>query len=187
LTESTTITASALVTFDTGADTAEHLSAQIDDRADGLNSGKTSFKPGDDPVFLVWCSIPAKLAVEAVGGPVSKAGSAITKHDQDVTDYMPSGETEIEVQISPPARGLPTMKWETSAAGITLSAGKMLGNGSIASVLFKRLKAPPPTVLAGRWLVSNLSWTASAEDYRITTAPTTTAKRVVLLASATPD
>lgn len=180
----TSITATAMVTFDAGGSSSEHLSAQIDDRANGLNAGKTSFKPGDSPAFLVWCSVPANLAVEAAGGNVHPAGAAITSHNQDVADYLQPGDAEIEIQISPPARGLPTMVFELGSSGITTVAGTVLRNGSIGSVILRRTVnpiSPPP----GQWLVGNLTWSAEAVAYKITTPQT--AKRAILLASAKVD
>ncbi len=176
------ITATSLVVFDAG-ETSEHLSAQIDDRPDGNNKGKTSFKKGDAPAFLIWCSIPATLSVSAVGGSLSQIGGGIiTRHEQDVVEYLARGETTIEIQISPPARGLPSLDWETAASGITLVAGKVLGNGSIASVIFQRKITPTPP--PGVWIAGALKWSALAEAYKISTQATTTAKRVVLLAVA---
>lgn len=177
----TQITATALVQFDAAGAASEHLSAQIDDRADGLNAGKTTFRAGDAPAFLVWCSVPTNLLVEAAGGDVQPAGAAITSHDQDVAEYMQPGTAEIEVTLSPPARGLPTMAWELSSSGIAMEPGRVLANGSLGSAIFRRQVEPanPPP---GRWIVGSLTWTADAASYRI--ASTETAKRVILLASA---
>jgi len=175
---STTITATALVTFDSGGASSEHLSAQIDDMPGGYNGGKTSFRRGDQPAFLVWCSMADTLNVEAAGGTTSLvARNIITSHNQDVAEYIPTGETEVEVQMSPPARALPTLQLETAATGITLVAGKTLADGSLGSVVLTRTDTS-----SGRWIVGNLAWTALATAYRIT--PAESAKRVMLLASA---
>lgn len=178
----TTITASAVVVFDSATEGDDHISAQIDDRETGNNAGKTSFRPGDAPAFLVWCSLPGSLSVTAVGGTESPLGPTTTAHDQDVIEYLHATDSEIEISLTPPARGLPTMEWESESAGLALSTGKLLSDGSIASVIIRRIASTP--FAGGLWIVGVLKWSASATAYKIQTSATTTAKRAILLAKA---
>lgn len=66
------VTATILVDFDQGAggEVSGHLSAELDDRPDGLNGGLTSFQPGDTVYFFVHASSNVTHA-----DPVPSAGS----------------------------------------------------------------------------------------------------------------
>lgn len=64
---------SATIQVSFGADVGEgdgHLSAEIDDRSNGLNDGDTSFSPGDTAYFLVF-----KSQNVVYDTPISSAGS----------------------------------------------------------------------------------------------------------------
>lgn len=61
-------------TDDTGS--SGHLSAEVDSRETGYNSGKTSFLPGDDVYVLVYKSDNVIISgVQASAGSISKVGS----------------------------------------------------------------------------------------------------------------
>jgi len=60
------------VAFGGGASASGHLSAEIDNRPEGLNQGKTAFQPGDTAWFLVHAS--RNVTVER---PLASAGSIL--------------------------------------------------------------------------------------------------------------
>lgn len=66
------VTATILVDFgaDGAGDAAGHLSAELDDRPDGLNGGLTSFQPGDTAYFFVFASSNVTH-----GDPIPSAGT----------------------------------------------------------------------------------------------------------------
>lgn len=171
------ITASVLVEL-TGADadSTGHLSAQVDDRADGLNAGRTQFyrnpPAGMEPGFLIWHSV--EPTVEAVGGTVIPEGSTNTTHEKDVAEYAQPAQTEIEIELDVPARGVPTLTLDYGTW--TLEAGSEYADGTIKSVWLRRTDAT-----SGSWAVGKLEWTGSASTYRI--IPASDADYVMLLVS----
>jgi len=82
-----TVTTSIVIEFDSGdADINYIFTAEVDNRPDGLNSGNTTFKPGDPVYFLFYQSSNTVLdGIIVTHGAVNKAG-ALTTQDLDI-DY----------------------------------------------------------------------------------------------------
>lgn len=83
------VTANITVSFGTSKDSTVdgHLSAEIDDREDGLNGGNTSFAPGDTAHFLVYKSANVTYddPIASAGGvSAGSTGILVTKED-DIT------------------------------------------------------------------------------------------------------
>lgn len=185
------VTASAVVDFGGGAD-GDHLSASLDERTEGFNSGRSSFLRGANgdegrPAFLLWSSlghpsVPAAtrgdLQVEAVGGALvtlAAQPTVSTQHDQDVVQLLDESDGSTEVSLTPPAAALPAFAQEYGPA-MTVSAGVTLRDGTFASVRLERASSG-----ARQWVAGKLTWTARARAYRI--VPTAGVERVILLAS----
>lgn len=186
------LTASAVVTFE--SDSTDHLSATLDQREDGFNAGRTTFRrgaTGDEgrPAFLVWSSLgnPAVVAatagtlqIEAAGGTLQALAALPTiqtGHEEEVQELLQDGTASAAITLSPPAVGLPTWTAEYGPA-VTVSVSQTLRDGSIASVLLVR-----DGTGGDAWVLGKLEWTARARAYRIA-PPSGATERVVLLVSA---
>ncbi len=172
------ITASVLVELiGATADTSGHLSAAVDDRADGMNAGRTQFyrnpPAGMEPGFLVWSS-GVELVIEAVHGSAWADGVAPTEHDKDFVEFAQPGQTEIELSLDVPARGLPTLTMDYGEW--SMEVGTEYADGTIKSVMLRRQDAT-----GAAWAIGRLEWTALASCYRIT--PSAGAEYVMLLVS----
>lgn len=172
------ITASVLVELTSSSDTTEqHLSASIDDRTDGLNAGRTQFyanpSPGMEPGFLVWSTVES-IEVEAVNGTAASVGLINTEHTSEFAEYAQPGQSEIEISLDVPARGMPTCTIDYGPW--TAVQGTEYTDGTLRTVLLRRTDTT-----TGAWAVGGLAWTGSATGYRIT--PTTDATYVMLLVS----
>lgn len=171
------ITASVLVELiGATADSSGHLSAQVDDRADGLNQGRTQFYRGapEDmaPGFLVWSTMTP--IVEAVHGSAVFVGEVNTEHTRDVVEFAQPGQKQIEITLDVPARGLPGA--ESDYGAWALAPGVEYPDGTLKSVILSRDDATN-----GAWAVGKLAWTGTARGYRI--VPAEDAEYVMLLVS----
>lgn len=73
-----TITTSLVIEFDAGDDDAV-LTAEVDGFATGLNSGTTSFVPGDSPGFLIYKT--SNVVIDSItpsAGAITNVGSGFT-------------------------------------------------------------------------------------------------------------
>jgi hypothetical protein len=115
-----TVNATIQVSFGTDAGSAEgHLSAEIDDRADGLNAGDTSFSPGDTAYFLVFKS--SNVIYDA---PVTSAGSIVAASVSggyvEKTEDL-SFADDNQASLSVPASQITSFEWlGRSLGGLTL-------------------------------------------------------------------
>lgn len=137
---STTIQVSFGSQSDAASAANAHLSAEIDDRPDGLNGGKTSFKPGDTAWFLVYKSTNVNIAsVDSSAGTLS-SGQAVTgiSKVQDVT-FSDSNEGSLQV----PATSISATKW----LGRSLGVPSLQGNMSSVSVPSKGVAVAKITYL----------------------------------------
>lgn len=102
------------ISFGTSAGAASgHLSAEIDDRPEGLNAGKTSFVPGDIARFLVY-----KSANVAYDNPVPSAGSVSRGPAQVVEkeDDIAFADTDT-ASLPIPATAIVSVTWMGSSLG----------------------------------------------------------------------
>lgn len=99
-----------------------HLSAELDDRPAGLNSGKTGFVGGDSAFFLVYKSSNVEIvAADCSAGSVSKHADAVTVTKTEDLNF----EDEDSAQLPVPAHAITASKWLGRNLGaITLQADK---------------------------------------------------------------
>jgi hypothetical protein len=109
------ITTSIVVDFNLG-DTSGILTAEIDDREDGLNKGNTSFLPGQAAGFLVY-----KTSNVAYETPVISAGSLQSVGSgtrQVVNEFLTfAGSTRASTKY--PVTGGLSMSWVGASGGVT--------------------------------------------------------------------
>jgi len=81
------IVATLNVSFDSEATTSSGtLKLEIDDRADGLNGGNTSFKPGDDAYYFMFKDDNVTVVQHVVtAGGTAPSGSGTKVIDENVT------------------------------------------------------------------------------------------------------
>ena len=143
------VVASLNVTFgeEEGTDGTEgQLKLEIDDRADGLNGGDTSFAPGDDVYFFRFSDSNVSVLEQfSTAGGISPSGTADKAVDENITfansdtgslSYPPSGSVSLswlgrcyEIQtdgsVSP----------NTTLPEVTRSNLKMAGGKKVAGIL----------------------------------------------------
>ena len=102
------VTASIVVNFTSEGESGSGiLQAAIDDRPSGLNSGKTTFYPGDSVGFLLYRG--ANVNIDQV---LSSAGAITPMGEQDVvlTEYLQFAGVK-SATLQRPALGLGGYKW----------------------------------------------------------------------------
>lgn len=127
-----------VVQFGTGSDDPYanlHLSAEIDDRDNGLNNGDTDFAPGDSAYFLIYKSSSITLSLPvASAGEVSYQGTTTVRKEDFVT-FANEPEGSIEV----PASSIASREW----------IGNSLGDSELVNETTLRLKEVPEGIYAG--------------------------------------
>ena len=84
-----------------------HLSAEIDDRDNGLNKGDTSFEPGDTAYFFVFKSDNVTISsMTATAGTIANAGAVNVEREEDVS-FANSKEGSLGV----PAISITSVTW----------------------------------------------------------------------------
>jgi hypothetical protein len=106
------VTTSFTVSF--GSATAgQVLKAEVDDRADGLNKGNTSFLPGDDVGWLLFKSAGVTVDAKVSSlGSLSGAGTG-TKEVVDVLQFA----NEATASLNYPCTAIKSSKWIGSDGG----------------------------------------------------------------------
>ena len=127
-----------VVQFGTATDDASanlHLSAEIDDRDNGLNGGDTDFQPGDTAYFLIF-----KSANITLSSPVASAGSVSYKGTESVekVDYL-TFANEPESTLNVPAASIISKTW----------IGNSLGDTELLNETTLKLTSPPEGIYAG--------------------------------------
>ena len=153
----TTFTTSLVVNFTTSGD--DSISAEIDSRTDGFNSGKTSFGPGDEPAFLVFG--PVGFIIDTIrttlGGITSLGGASI----EETEDLNFAGETSAA--LAKVSGSITSAQWIGNSPGTaTLQADK------------KTFKIPnPPAGQKAGIGVLRVKYMANAYAYRLVGVPAT--------------
>jgi hypothetical protein len=86
-TSNSVVTASLVVNFDSGGSDGI-LSAEVDDRSDGLNLGNTNFAPGDRVGILMFKTTNVVMdpgTPVITGGTIAGAGSGTLVVEEDIT------------------------------------------------------------------------------------------------------
>jgi len=154
------LTASAVVSLATAAGDAQHLSAEIDSREDGLNGGASVFLSSSQPAFLVYATVP--FSVEASAGSVQAAGTVSVPVEEDVVHYFWPDALEHEVTLSRPVVGVPTLVTELGT-NVSLEIASTYQDGSVRSVVLR--------AAAAGWCIAKVQGHARALAYRVTPPP----------------
>ncbi|MBF0283151.1 MAG: hypothetical protein HQL51_01680 [Magnetococcales bacterium] len=130
--------ASIQVEFGGAAAGADHLSAELDARPDGLNNGKTSFLPGETVYFLIYKSPSLKVdAVIPSAGRVTPgpAVGGVEKEADLVFDDADSAALPV------PAVGLVDVIWlGTHLGGLTLQSDGLTVKAASSGVAVARVR-----------------------------------------------
>lgn len=127
------VTATILVDFAQGGESGAtgHLSAEVDDRADGLNNGDTSFQPGDTAYFLVFKSanVTHTDPVPSAGTVTAATVGIVTKEDQIIFANVATGSLPV------PALAITDYEWMGTDLGtLTLGDDEMTVTAATAGV-----------------------------------------------------
>lgn len=103
------VTASLTVSFSqtTGTTSGNSPVLEVDDRADGLNRGNTSFRPGDPVYYLLY--VPDGVTIQQHGvtaGSRSAAGEG-SRQVEEILTFTDSQEASLQY----PASSAVTMEW----------------------------------------------------------------------------
>lgn len=142
------ITTSLVIDFDAGEE-GGILTAEIDDRTDGYNTGNTSFVPGDSPAFLVY-----KTTNVVIDGIDQSEGAVniIAAGSIDVEEYL-TFANEREASPSKPISSAFSSKW----------VGR---DGGIVTQTESKITVPTPTVAALK-----ITYKSNFTAYRLTGVP----------------
>ncbi|MFC7422047.1 hypothetical protein ACFQNF_19495 [Iodobacter arcticus] len=129
------ITSSITVQFDSSQQ--GFLSAEIDSRPDGLNRGRSQFKPGD----VVWLLVYASPLV-TYGMPILSEGSILRGTDQIITQSdVINLQNTAESKLSKPASSALVVQWYGNNLGaMTLGDDKMSISTERAGVAVAKVK-----------------------------------------------
>lgn len=118
-----TITTSIVVQF-TGDSDADRgiLSVEVDSRSDGLNNGKTSFRPGDAVYYLVFKSTNVNILKHLL---TAGAKASVGIGNYEVVDFITFADSD-EAQVSKPISSGFSSSWQ----GSSLGAIQILDGGS---------------------------------------------------------
>lgn len=157
------VTANITVSFGAGTTASEssHLSAEIDDRPEGLNAGDTSFAPGDTAHFLVFQSDGVTHDAPVSSGGSIGSGSTITVEREDELTFADEDTAELSV----PAAGLGAITWYGNAlGGLALQPDKKTVKASAKGVAVAKVKY---TASATAYGLTSPATLAGAVDYSI--------------------
>jgi len=113
------VTATVTVAFSNSAGSAQ-LSAEIDNRPDGPNEGKTSFSPGDDVYLLVRKSADVTVAGYATIGNVSLVGAVTGMEEKEMLVFPRTRSAEL----SKTPEGGVSFTWFGTVPGTPVVKGK---------------------------------------------------------------
>lgn len=152
------VTASQIINFDDDSDADRGvLKIEVDRRPDGLNGGKTSFRPGDSVGLLLYKS----PNVDILEGPIVTAGSLQSEgnHTTDHMGFLTFADNH-DAAMSYPIPN-PSLSW----------IGNSLGGTSVVNATRVMLTDPSDfNPGAGQVSVGILRYegTATAQGYRLT-------------------
>lgn len=149
-----TITATLVVNFDDGRQGDAVLQLEIDSREDGFNAGKTTFGPGDQPVYLQF-----KTSNIIVQEKVVSAGLI-----QPLNLGAPDNEILVEEFLVFPREQTQTLSKPVDS-GFTF---KWLGTDLGTLVLLDELTVRAPT---NGVAVAKVTYTTKMEAFRIVNIP----------------
>lgn len=136
------VTTSIVVQFSAGS-SGDSLSAEVDSREDGLNQGKTSFAPGDTPVFLLFKSSDSVIidAVIPSAGAISPVLVDPLLGLYDVEEWVTFADT-TEASLQKTVYSGFTYLWYGNNLGtVTVSGNKLVCAVKGVGVLKVKYKA----------------------------------------------
>lgn len=145
------VTTTLVVNFNGGGVGAQSvLTAEIDSRTNGFNGGKTSFGPGDSPVFLVFKTSDVTLtSVVPSTGVIQNVGAGLFAVEQDLQFTDAQG-----VSLTKPIYGsFQSSKW----LGANLGALTLVGQT-------RAVAANMPGTTPG---IARVTYNAQYQAYRI--------------------
>jgi len=119
------VTTTLVVNFQVGGSgSGSVLTAEVDGRSDGFNGGKTTFGPGDSPVFLIFKTTNVTItSVTVSAGVVTPLGQGNFFVEQDL-----QFSNQDNVSLTKPINGsFQTQKW----LGNDLGALTLIGETSV--------------------------------------------------------
>lgn len=143
------VSASLVVRFTDGTSAEGRITAEIDNRPNGLNAGKTSFGPGDSVGFLVYPGPNVKISrvLSTLGAIKSEGNQSV-----DIEEFIQFPNTK-EASMRAPANG-----------GVS---GQWLGTDGGAYTIADGLITLPTEAVA----MLHLLYNAEAQGYRLTNVP----------------
>ena len=115
----------------------DHLSVEVDSRADGLNAGKTSFLPGDTAYILIhksWNMVIDQIIVSA--GTVIDATAGVIVREEELS-FAESSSAALSV----PSTGLVSVQWLGHSLGtLTLQPDGMTVKADTSGVAMARVR-----------------------------------------------
>jgi len=148
------ITATLVVNFGgQAASDNDSLVAEIDDRETGLNSGKTSFLPGDDVWILLYKSenVTLNTPVTSWGDLILRAGDELVEKEADIQFV-----DEVESRVGYPMRDGFTSQWIGRTALGLVQTGELT------------LQIAQPADVEHWARLLRVNWTARAAAYKLT-------------------
>jgi len=139
-------TPSTTVVVNFGGAASDTLSAEVDDRATGLNGGQTSFDPGDTVYYLLYHSPTVRVStITASAGSVQRVSPGVVVKEVDV-----QFENKATAALSVPATGIVSVTWLGRSLGaLTLSEDGVTLRAQTAGVAVARLKVNTQPVAFG--------------------------------------
>jgi len=125
------------ISFGTGTDASRgHLSAKIDDRADGPNGGKTRFVPGDVAHFLIFKS--ANVTYQdpiPSAGSVTGGGAVVVEQEEDIA-FADTDTATLRI----PANAITSVTWLGNSLGALTLTDPQTIKASAKGVAVARIK-----------------------------------------------
>jgi hypothetical protein len=149
------------ISFGTSAgDASGHLSAEIDDRADGLNAGKTQFVPGDTAWFLVYKSANVTYSTpQASAGTIIRGASVVVTKEEELS----FADTDTAT-LNTPASALVSYTWLGASLGNLVLVDPTTVKATAKGVAVCRVKY---SAAADSWALASPASVAGLTDYSI--------------------
>lgn len=117
------VTASLTINFDAGKGSNQFL-VEVDDREDGPNGGRTSFKPGDTVYLLLYASDNISQIRSFTTSGSLASGSTVIVQKEEIISFAQEREASARYPVIP---GSATYEWYgPSPAGITLQGSSFV-------------------------------------------------------------
>lgn len=131
------VIASLVIEFKDSSSSGLSMSAEIDSREDGYNSGNTSFIPGDSPVFLVYKSSEITIdsirtTIDLVGGAVLYLGAGV----ENIVEFL-KFEESARASLRRPPFGAVTLEYASGDVRTSSNRGSTVTLSASGLSVFK--------------------------------------------------